>query len=667
MISEIRKCVTLILTILIFTLPVFSQKHKKEESDKVTLQKGLQILEKYFMQRNNWYVTSPEIGKNVKGLIHFIEDEPVDSIITKLNKASSDSSFIYVFRLPENVPDSLHVPGYFPATNVERDIEKIGLTLQNEYQKKELSVPMELLTNIEDKVKLLEPGEGIVLFTDSIYTFPDSLKLLDAIPDTMIQNDADFQRILHLDSLRNEYVNKKRLAFNDSIINAYRDSVITEYRQEKFEEEYNFRKLRFVDSVRVNNYQVLKNYNDSIVRSVNDSISFVIKTLSDFADFIDTTRLTLSNLTDDETEITLQNKNERYTRIWLKNEQKDSLSVLVKSTDKNSIKMLIDDGVTFSRFTPKQTKDFDFSTLNKKVSGLNGVGKKYEVETPWRLGGDGTVGFTQTYLENWKKGGQSALSLLIVLKGSANYSRADGKVKWENSGEIRNGWIRPGGEDSELQKNDDRFEITSRFGVSAFKKWYYSAEFNYETQFFRGYKYPTASNPEPISTFMAPAKTFFKVGLDYKPNKDFSLLLSPLTLKNVYVRDTSLIDQTNFGVPADKKGFWEPGLNADIGYKRKLTDDIAYETKYKMFINYKKPFSKFDINWENLVIMKLTDNINMRMMVHLIYDDDILFPVYDQNGDPTGDEKPKLQIKQLITVGFSYTINRNVMRTRRIR
>ena len=140
------------------------------------------------------------------------------------------------------------------------------------------------------------------------------------------------------------------------------------------------------------------------------------------------------------------------------------------------------------------------------------------------------------------------------------------------------------------QKNDDKFEITSRFGVSAFKKWYYSAEFNYETQLFRGYRYPKSENPDPISAFMAPARTFFKVGLDYKPNKDFSFFLSPLTIKNVFVRDTSLIDQTNFGIDADKRSFWEPGLNADVSYRTDLTPDISYETKYKMFINYKAPF-----------------------------------------------------------------------------
>ncbi len=664
MFPEIRKCIALTFTLFVFSLTSFSQQSSKED-DKATLKKGLQILEKYFMKGNNWYVTSPEVGENVKGLVGFIENEPVDTIISKLSRAAADSSFNYVFRLPENVPDSLLVPGYYPYPNIEREVEKIGIELQNEFQNKELSIPSGLLENIEAKVNLIGPGGGIVLFTDSIYTFPDSLKLLDAVPDSMIQNNADFDRILKLDSIRNSYVEQKRLEYNDSLITAYRDSVIMAYRQKRFDEEYNYRKKRFIDSVKVNNYQVLKAYNDSVVRSVNDSIASVIGVLSQYADFIDTTRLRIYNLTNNKSEVTLQNQSQRYTRIWLKNEQNDSLSVLVKTTDKRSVQMLIDDGVTFSRFTTKETKDFDFSSLSNKVSGLTGVGKKYEVETPWVLGGDGNVGFTQTYLSNWKKGGQSALSLLIVLKGSANYSRADGKVKWENSGEIRDGWIRPGGGESELQKNDDKLKLTSRFGVSAFKKWYYSAELNFETQFFRGYKYPKADNPEPISAFMAPAKTFFKLGFDYKPNKELSLLLSPITVKNVFVRDTALIDQTNFGIPADSKSFSEPGLNADLSYKKKLTEDITYETKYNMFINYKKPFSKFDINWENQVTMRLTDYINMQMMFHLIYDDDVLFPVYDSEGVQVG-EKPRLQLKQLITVGFSYSINRKVMRTRRI-
>jgi len=375
--------------------------------------------------------------------------------------------------------------------------------------------------------------------------------------------------------------------------------------------------------------------------------------------------LRLKNLAGEESSLVLSDYNQNFARIWLKNQQNDSLSVLVKSIDKKAIQMFIDDGVTFSRFTKKETKDFDFSTLNNTVSGLSKVSRKYEVRTPWRIGGDGNVGFTQTYLENWKKGGKSALALLMVMKGFANYSSMNNKIKWENSGELRDGWIRQGGEESETQKNDDKFEITSRFGVSAFKKWYYSAEYNYETQLFRGYRYPKSENPDPISTFMSPARTFLKVGLDYKPNKDFSLFLSPFTAKKVFVRDTALIDQTKFGVDANKRSFWEPGLNADIRYKTQLTPDITYETKYKMFINYKMPFTKFDINWENHLIMQVNDHINFRMMLHLIYDDDVKFPIMDANDKVIGEES-RLQVKELITIGFSYKINRLVTRTRRL-
>jgi hypothetical protein len=328
--------------------------------------------------------------------------------------------------------------------------------------------------------------------------------------------------------------------------------------------------------------------------------------------------------------------------------------------------MLIDDGVTISRYKPKETKEFDFRTLEENITSLKPVGKSYEVETPWIIGGEGNVGFTQTYLSNWKKGGQSAIASLIVMKGFANYKRADGIIKWDNSGEFRNGWIRQGGKEEQIQKNDDKFEITSRFGVSAYKKWYYSAEFNFETQFFRGFEYPREEDETPISAFMAPSRMFFKVGMEYKPNKEFSLLLSPVTVKNVYVRDTSLIDQTKFGIDANKKSFWEPGLNTDIYLKKSITKDITYETKYKMFINYKAPFEKHDINWENTFVMKLNNYINMRLLVHLIYDDDVLFPVYDNNDVVIG-EKSKLQVKEFFSIGFTYKINHNVQHSKRIR
>jgi hypothetical protein len=665
MLSVKSKLFVLFLSLLfIFSNPVQGQNVFQENENTRTLDLGIQLLERYFNQNETWHVSHPETGEHVRELIYFIEKEPLDSVLNSLDRSLNDSAYTFVFRLPEHVSDSLQVPGYFPADEVQRKLMLADARLRKKYFEEELSVPVSLVSGIEEKAGTIPPNQGMQLFEQGIYELPDSLQLPDVIPDSLMQSPTDFRRFLLLDSMKQSVIEQKRLAYNDSIVNAYRDSIVEEYRHRRYKEEFAQRKQNLVDSVNFNNYQILKNYNDSVVAAVNDSIALVVAELAEYADFIDTTRVTMTNLLNEESSVLLQNNNPYFSRIWLKNEQNDSLRLMVKSVDKHTMQLLIDDGVTFSRFRPRESKEFDFSTLNRSVAGLSNVQERYLVHTPWRIGGDGSVGFTQTYLQNWKKGGQSALALQIILKGFANWSRHDGKVKWENSGEIRNGYIRPGGEGAETQKNDDKFEITSRFGVSAFKKWYYSTEFNYETQFFNGYKYPKASNPEPISAFMAPARTFFKLGLDYKPNNNFSLFLSPLTAKNVFVKDTVKIDQTKYGIDADRRSYWEPGLNTDIFWRKNITPEITYETKYKMFINYRQPFGNLDFNWENLLVMQLTDHINMRMMVHFIYDEKVLFPVVDANDQPMG-EKPKLQIKEFITVGFTYKINKQVTRTRR--
>jgi len=658
-----------LLPVVFFLIVIIEGKSQTLEKEKKneTLEQGIEILKKYFYGENYWQVTDPSIGKDVRGIINFIEDEPLDSIISNIDK-TNQSGARYVYRLPENVADSLMVPGYYPSFMVEKDLEKIGVQLQTEFQNKEVTIPEELTANLDQKLNLIPEGEGIKLLTDSVYTIPDSLKIPEVIPDSLLNSPENFESLRVIDSLRSDFIEQKRIMYNDSVKTVYIDSLKNDIRTQQFQAELRYQQKRLNDSVNVNNYNALKAYNDSVSIVVNNSIGRILEALTDYADYIDTTHISIINLVGESTDVRLQNGNERFSRVWLKNEQNDSLGIMVKNTDKRSMQMLIDDGVTFSRYKPKKTKDFDFSSLNKEVSDFTKVGKRYEIETPWRIGGDGNLGFTQTYLNDyWKKGGQSAIAFLMVLKGFADYQRADGKVKWENNVEIRNGWIRPGGKDSEVQKNDDKFEITSRYGVSAFKKWFYSAEFNFETQFFKGYKYPKADHPDPISAFMSPSKTYWKLGLEYKPNKNFSLLLSPLTVKHVNVRDTALIDQTQYGIDPDRKGFWEPGLNADLKFKKQITEDIDYETKYKMFFNYQNPFKKLDVNWENTFNMQLSDYVNMRLFVHFIYDDDVLFPVYDDDGNDTGKEKARLQIKEFFSIGFVYKINRKVMRAKRIR
>ncbi len=657
------KTLLLFFIILIFSIQVTAQSSETDEGDK-TLDFGIDILKRYFYEDNNWYITKPAVAKDVKGLINFIEDDPIDTVVNNIYKTFSQKQ-TYVFRLPENVEDSLKVPGFYPHLLVENRINRIEAELQREFEEKPVNVPPQILENLEEKLKLIPNGKGMQLFTDAVYKMPQNLLIPEVIPDSVINSPAEFQKLVRIDSIRSVYVEQKRVQYNDSVKTVYIDSVTAVYAQRAFEQAYNYQIKRLTDSVNVNNYNVLRLYNESVVNAVNDSISAVLGTLADYADYIDSVNVTIYNLSGNSSDIGLKSSDEKYSRFWLKNVQNDSLSVLVRNVGKRGMFMLIDDGVTISRYKPKETKDFSFKSLEKNISSLKAVGKPYQIETPWIIGGDGHLGFSQTYLENWEKGGQNAIASLVVLKGYANYKRADGKIKWDNSGELRNGWVKNGGESKGLQKNDDKFEFTSRFGVSAYKKWFYSSEFNFNTQLFNGYVYPKNEHPDPISGFLAPSRLFFKLGMEYKPSKNFSLLLSPLTIKNVYVRDTTRYDQTKFGIDADKNSFWEPGLNADIFFRKSIKENITYETKYKMFINYKRPFQKFDLNWENNISVKLNEFINMRFLLNLIYDDDVKFPVYDANEVKTG-ETTKLQIKEFFSIGFTYKINHNVTHSKRM-
>jgi len=635
----------------------------KSEDEKV-LENGIHILRNYFLEDHNWHLTNSDVHSNITGLINFLEDAPIDSILKNLNNAGQRDS-IFVYRLPENVKDSLQVPGYISSALVQRNIEKIAADYSEEVSKNPISVPDRVINEAKQQAPVVAEGKGLQLFADSVYSFPKELTMPEVIPDSILNSPEQFKKLVAIDSLRNVYVEQKRIDYNDSVTNAFVNRKVTDYRIRMFEEQLRFRVKRYNDEVTLNNYEVLKEHNNREIAMVNDSIRAVLNVLTAYANYIDTTNISMLNLNGEKSNIILQNDRERFTRVWLKNEQKDSLQLLVKSTGKREMQFLINDGVTFTRFSERQTKNFDFETLKTDHSKFTKLGNSYELQTPWIIGGDGNAGFTQTYFDNWKKGGQSALSILLVLKGFANYGSADGKKKWENSVEIRNGWMKPGGGE-ELRKNDDKFELTSRFGLSAYKKWFYSTELNFNTQFFRGYKYPKASNPDPISAFLGPSKTVFKIGMDYKPSNQFSMLLSPISLKNVYVRDTSLIDQTKYGIKANKKAFWEVGLNADLKMNKKITNDISWSMKYKMFINYRDPFNNLDIDLENQVQVKLNTYMNMTVMLHTIYDDNVLFPIYNDAGEKVG-EKAKLQLEEFITLGFTYKINKKVMRTKRVR
>jgi len=661
---QLKKLFTGIL--ILISISIFAQDHltnpeeEKNTSSNDSIKLSIDYLKRNIQTNDIWQSENPEILKTIIGLIHFTEDGPIDSIQVRLDKFRKIQNFRYINRLPINVSDTLLIPGYQSYLSILEKMKKLDRAIWNGIDMNAIHLPEALTVGPDHKLQPIAEGDEHAILERTGIILPDSLENLSAVPDSTRQKPDDFNRIKNLDLQRKQIMEEARVKYNLKIQKFNLDSAITVYRQHAVKVYSDSLQNQLYISLKRQNEQILTHYNDSIVRLVNDSINQFVKTLQRFAQN-DSVSVVMRSLSGKPTQLWLRNNKRSITRFYIKNVQNDSLAIRMMTLDKHAIGIAIDDDVTFNRLAQKQRRDYVFEkfTPDKKLTKIH---KRFDVITPWSLGGFGTFGFSQTYLNNWKAGGNSAFALLLVLKSYANYS--NDIIRWENSGEFRNGWIRQGGNLNQVQKNDDKLELISRLGISAFKKWFYSTEIDFQTQFFNGYNYPDKS--KLVSAYLSPAKTMFKLGLDYKPNPKFSLFLSPFTLKMVYVRDTAQVDQTTYGISHSSQSYWEPGLNADVKYRIEISPQITYETKYKMFMNYKEPFRKFDINWENTLVAQLNDRINLTFMLNMMYDDNITFPTGRMDAKGVEIFKPKLQTKELTTIGFSYKINRHVYERRKV-
>ena len=448
-----------------------------------------------------------------------------------------------------------------------------------------------------------------------------------------------------IDSLKTKLFILARQSYNDSILNHQKDSLVRLYHENfavEFSAEAATKKANYLND---KNGELLFAFNEAEVGKMNDSIRVALRYLTNRA-ANDSSLVFLSNISGEKTKIWTANHPMAPMRIFLKNEQNDSICVILYNNGKGGLKMVLDDGVKLMRFKETQKKEITFNP-KKPDSKLHKINLQHVDPLPWTLFGIGTIGFSQATLSNWAKGGESSLSLLLIEKYVANYSKKN--LKWENLMEFRLGFF--SSKSRGLEKNEDKLEFQSRVGYSAFKKWYYSGESNFRTQIARGYKLPDKTNP--ISAFMAPAYLTFSIGMDYKPNKNFSLFLSPITSKTTFVMDTTLIKAKNFGLAPGKKKLWEPGIIAKMNWHCRIMENVNYDTRAEIFNDYRYTFQKFNIDWEQTLVMEVNRHISTRIMSQVIYDYNVKFPIKDDSGKVIAQEA-KWQFKELFTVGFNY-------------
>lgn len=268
-------------------------------------------------------------------------------------------------------------------------------------------------------------------------------------------------------------------------------------------------------------------------------------------------------------------------------------------------------------------------------------------DTTWSIGGENAINFSQVSLSNWAAGGENSLSANGFIHFYAN--RKKGKYIWENKVKIAYGLVKQG--NTNIRKSNDALHLTSTYGQIAFKKWYITASIDFNSQFSNGYKYPDDSTL--ISTFLAPAYILASLGLDYKPNENFWISLSPISTRTTIVTNELLSNAGAYGVQPGNRARIEFVGTFKLFFKTDLMKNVSFKTNLALLSNYLEDPQNIDVNWEVYINMKINQYLSANISTHLIYDDDVMIK------NNAGIEAARVQFKEIFGIGFAYKFKIN--------
>lgn len=260
----------------------------------------------------------------------------------------------------------------------------------------------------------------------------------------------------------------------------------------------------------------------------------------------------------------------------------------------------------------------------------------------WKFTGHLSAQASQTYISpNWSSGGTTNSTLLLSAYATIKYD--DRKlIQFDNVFDLQLGFNTNASDTiRRMSVGTDQLQISSKLGIKAFNKWYYSLQAELITQVADNYK---ANTYDLKSSFMSPAKFFVSLGLDYKLSTDkmnLSVLLTPLTYKLNYVRETDKIDPTSYGIEAGKHVGHEFGIKLSSTFNWTITDNISWNT----YLYYYSNFGYIDSEWKNTFNFKISRFFTAQVFLHTKYDDRI---------KRSEEQKTLLQFKDIISVGFTY-------------
>ncbi len=302
-------------------------------------------------------------------------------------------------------------------------------------------------------------------------------------------------------------------------------------------------------------------------------------------------------------------------------------------------------------YADKKKLLLNLDTLNR------GKTSQLRVDLPevskWSRGAKFQVHASQNYISpNWYNGGESNMAVTTYAMGYFNYDNRKG-LQWDNKAEWKLGLYGMASDSLRwLRVNEDLLRLNSKLGYKAFKNFFYTAEWDFQTSLFNTFKsdtYIRTSGP------FSPIRMSLSLGIDYKWKNYVSVFVSPLSYKLIYVADMSrkegvLLEENiahQVGITDGTRQSNQLGalLRTDFDYD--FNESIGMEVHFSFFGNYVGKIKGVEVGCEIIGNFKINRFLSAKVS---------LYPRYDSTTVPADGGKPKMQFYELISLGFNYKL-----------
>lgn len=300
----------------------------------------------------------------------------------------------------------------------------------------------------------------------------------------------------------------------------------------------------------------------------------------------------------------------------------------------------------------KKTVGIDTIKIQKPVV-VDSIKRTKRAKDPVWWKNKNSIGFdiNEVAFVNWNAGGSNSVAGLLKVYFERDYDKI--YTLWKNKISVRYGLNEQ--QDKGLIKTDDEIRLSSTFGYrkDSVSNWYYTAKFNFNTQFTDGFKYPNTD--DPISRFFAPAYVFLGLGAQYNlKESNFNIYISPITLKSTFVLDDNLSNAGAFGVEKGKRSRHEFGALVQASWVNELFKNVAMTNQLSLYTDYLNNFGNIDVDWVLKFQFKINNFLEANFRTHVLYDDDVKFESgIDPDGNPFS-YGARVQLKQQLGIGILY-------------